>query len=98
MEAALVLMAFYEAISKDARIGATHISLYMALFHKWGLDHFENPIAFTSQEIMPMAKIDSRATYHKCLRDLVECGYIRYIPSCNPFLKSIAFLEVSINN
>lgn len=98
MEAAIVLRAFYEAILKDVRIGATHISLYMALFHKWGLDHFENPIAFTSHEIMPLAKIDSRATYHKCLRDLVECGYIRYIPSCNPFLKSIVFLEASINN
>lgn len=98
MQADLVLMAFYEALSKDARISATHISLYMALFHKWALDRYQSPVAFTSREIMPLAKIDSRATYHKCMRDLVECGYIRYFPSSNPFLKSVAFLESSINN
>jgi hypothetical protein len=98
MEHIFILSAFYDAISNDARIGATHISLYMALFHAWGLNNFQSPVAFTSQEIMPMAKIDSRATYHKCLQDLVECGYLRYIPSCNPFLKSLVFFELSINN
>jgi hypothetical protein len=98
MEQIFILSAFYDAISNDARIGATHISLYMALFHSWGLNNFQNPIAFTSQEIMPKAKIDSRATYHYCLRDLVECGYIRYVPSCNPFLKSLAFMGTSVKN
>ncbi len=98
MEAVLVLSAFYQAISGNARIGPAHISLYMALFQRWGTNNFQDPVSFSSQEIMPMAKIDSRATYHKCLQDLVECGYIRYIPSCNPFLKSLVFLERSLNN
>jgi hypothetical protein len=98
MEPVLMLTAFYEAISQDARISPAHISLYMALFQKLGMKHFQNPVSFSSHEIMPMAKIDSRATYHRCLKDLVESGYIRYIPSCNPFLKSLAFLELSIRN
>lgn len=93
MDGESILVAFYEAITKDARIGATHISLYMALFQKWRLSDFKSPVSFTSGEIMQMAKIQSRATYHKCLRDLVECGYIRYFPSCHPFLKSLAFLN-----
>lgn len=93
METVVMLSVFYEAISKDARIGATHISLYMALFQKWGVNKFQNPVSFSSHEVMPMAKIDSRATYHKCLQDLVEYGYLRYIPSCNPFLKSLAFFS-----
>jgi replication initiation and membrane attachment protein DnaB len=87
------LSAFYNAIANDCRIGATHISLYMALFQRWNQSGFETAVSFTSQELMIMAKISSRATYHKCLRDLVEFGYIKYIPSCNPFLKNIAYLK-----
>ena len=98
MKPVLLLTAFYETVSNDVRIGASHISLYMALFQKWGINNFENPVAFSRHEIMPMAKIFSRTTYHKCLHDLVERGYLRYIPSFNPFEKSLAFFELSINN
>jgi hypothetical protein len=98
MEVLPFLVEFYHSAAANPRIGATHISLYIAFFQHWGKNGFRNPVEFTSREIMPLAKIESRATYHRCLRELVECGYIRYIPSCNPFLKSIAFLEASINN
>lgn len=93
MEALLHLEPFYQAFLKDARIGPTHLSLFIALFQKWGKNNFQNPVFFSSQEIMPLAKIVSRATYHRCLRDLVECGYIRYFPSCNPFAKSLVCFE-----
>lgn len=98
MEGNFILSAFYDAILNDARISPAHISLYIALFQKWSVNGYENPVAFTSREIMPMAKIDSRATYHKCLQDLVESGYFRYIPSCNPFLKSLAFMDCAATN
>ena len=98
MEAIAYLSAFYGTATNNPRISATHISLYMAFFRQWGTNDFKNPVEFTSREIMLLAKIDSRATYHRCLRDLVEGGYIRYIPSCNPFFKSLAFLEFSKNN
>lgn len=95
METLHELSAFYDAIADDPRIGATHISLYMALFQRWNLCGFENPVSFTSQEIMPLAKINSRATYHKCLNDLVDYGYITYISSCNPFLKNIVYFKMN---
>ena len=98
MEVLSFLSEFYRSVAANPRIGVTHISLYMAFFQQWGKNGFQNPVEFTSREIMPLAKIDSRATYHKCLGDLVECGYVRYIPSCNPFSKSLAFLETPINN
>jgi len=87
------LSGFYRAISEDSRIGATHISLYMAFFQCWNENRFENPVTFTSRELMPMAKIDSRATYHKCLNDLVAFGYIEYVPSRSPLLKSRVFMK-----
>lgn len=94
METVKELSGFYKAIMDDCRISATHISLYMALFQRWNLNHFEGPVIFSSHEIMPMAKIDSRATYHKCLRNLVEYGYIKYTPSHNSFIKCSATLDM----
>jgi hypothetical protein len=47
-----------------------------------------------SNEIMPIAKISSPATYLKCVRDLSDFGYIRYEPSFNKNKGSkIYFLE-----
>jgi hypothetical protein len=34
---------------------------------------------------MRISKISSKATYHKCLRNLHDLGYINYQPSYNPF-------------
>ena len=34
---------------------------------------------------MRISKISSKATYHKCLRNLHDSGYINYQPSYNPF-------------
>jgi hypothetical protein len=31
-------------------------------------ERFSKPVSFSSHEIMPMAKIDSRATYHNAFR------------------------------
>jgi hypothetical protein len=87
------LQGFYGSIVNDSRISTTHISLYMALVFLCINGDSLNEVAFTSHEIMPLAKIDSRATYHKCLRDLVEFGYIGYLPSYNPFLKNLAYLR-----
>ncbi len=41
---------------------------------------------------MRISKIASTATYHKCMKDITERGYVIYKPSFNPFKGSI--LEV----
>jgi hypothetical protein len=84
---------FFQAIANDAITGSTHICLYMSLFHLWSLNNFRDPVQASRPEIMKLAKISSSATYHKCLRDLVEQGYIKYVPSCNPFLKSLVYMD-----
>lgn len=87
------LSVFYRAIIDDCRIGATHISLYMALFQCWNLNCFESPVIFKSKKIMLMAKISSRTTYHKCMNDLVAFGYIKYTPSYNPLVANQVYLN-----
>ena len=92
MEQVKELTSFYSAIKSDPRIGTTHISLYMALFQFYNLNRLENPIQITRTAVMEVAKINGSATYHKCMRDLVEFGYIEYQPSYNPSISSQVIL------
>lgn len=82
------LTAFYNAIKDDNRIGATHISLYMALFQLYNVNGFCNPVYITRSLVMGLAKISGLATYHKGMKQLNEYGYIRYEPSFNPVVSS----------
>jgi hypothetical protein len=41
---------------------------------------------------MKVSKIQSKATYHKCIRELNDFGYLSYHPSYNPFKGSLVYL------
>ncbi len=88
MEQVQELTDFYSAIREDNRIGTTHISLYMALFQFYNLNGFRNPLEITRTSLMEVAKISGLATYHKCIKDLNDFGYIQYMPSYNPAISS----------
>ena len=75
------LSDFFTAISKDYRISITHIGIYAALLQYWDEHDCESPIQVFSYEIMTLAKISGSATYHKCIKELNEYGYIKYLPS-----------------
>jgi len=76
-------------IRADERLLATHVSLFTALFVQWQRNRFVNPFRVTRKELMAFSKIASIATYHKCIRELDEFGYIRYQPSYHPTLGSL---------
>lgn len=79
------LTGFFERIIQDRTLNPTHVSLYMSLFQFWNCNRFKNPISITRDEVMRISKISSKATYHKCLKNLHALGYIKYEPSYNPF-------------
>jgi hypothetical protein len=85
------LTAVMDAVRNDGRIGATHLSLYLALFQLWNQADFEEPVSINRPEVLEMAKI-SRSTYHRCMNDLNELGYVKYIPSYHPILGSIVYM------
>jgi hypothetical protein len=86
------LTGFFDKIIQDPNLNPTHISLYIALFQFWNVNRFKNPISITREEVMHISKICSKATYHKCMRELNEKKYIKYIPSFNPFKGSMVVL------
>jgi hypothetical protein len=53
----------------------------MALFNCWNENHFAGTIGIFRSELMARAKIGSKNTYAKCLRDLHAWNYITYMPS-----------------
>lgn len=86
------LTGFFEKVTQDRLLNATHISLYIAIFQFWNLNRFRNPISISRDELMRISKISSKATYHKCLKLLHAHGYLRYEPSYNPYRGSHVFL------
>ena len=75
----------------DKRVLATHVSLFTALFIFWQRDGFISPFTITRKTVMAFSKIASIATYHKCIRELDEYGYIRYQPSFHPAKGSLIY-------
>lgn len=83
------MMGFFECLIKDDRLLPSHISMYVSLFQFWSLNHFQNPFRICREIVMESSKIRSLATYHKCIRELHQAGFIIYSPSYNSFKGSL---------
>ncbi len=79
---------FFMRIAEDQRITSFHISLYMALFQVWNLNRFQNPFTIVRDEMMQLARIGSVNTYARCIKQLQEWGYIRYVSASNMYAGS----------
>src|SRR5687768_13357566 len=79
-----VLMTFMHRLASDIRLKPTHISLCLALSHAWVRSDFQNFFQISRRKIMAASRIQSRATYHKVMKDLQAFGYLKYAPSYHP--------------
>jgi hypothetical protein len=75
------LNTFLWLLQRESRLTPSHISLYLALFHYWNCNRFQNPFPLFREKLMQISGIGSKNTYSRCLKDLHEFGYIRYDPS-----------------
>ena len=75
------LTDFFSVIESDFRISSTHIAIYAALLQYRCVRGFVNPIEVFRREMAPIAKISSKYTYHRCLSELHQYGYLHYEPS-----------------
>ncbi|MDT0651947.1 hypothetical protein, partial [Autumnicola edwardsiae] len=93
-----LLNAAFEKFFFDDRLNPTHISLYMALFQEWNSSRFADEFFVNRRELMRVAKIGSKSTYHRCVTDLDSWEYLFYFPSNNPYKGSkikMAIIETS---
>ncbi|MDT0646479.1 hypothetical protein RM545_07245 [Zunongwangia sp. F260] len=92
------LNAAFEKFFFDDRLNPTHISLYMALFQEWNSSRFADEFFVNRRELMRVAKIGSKSTYHRCIVELDKWDYLFYYPSKNPYKGSkikMALIETS---
>ena len=80
-----LLNAAFEKFYYDDRLNPTHISLYMALFQEWNSSRFAKDFFVNRRDLMQVAKIGSKSTYHRCVTDLDTWEYLSYFPSNNPY-------------
>jgi hypothetical protein len=74
----------FNRLNKDGRITSWHISLYMALFFMWISSGHRSTFAVSRRTLMQLSHIQSYVTYHKCIKQLHDFGYISYLPSYHP--------------
>jgi hypothetical protein len=86
------LASFFNKVATDERLNPTHISMYVSLFQFWNINRFINPISISRNELMKVSKISSKATYHKCMKELNDWQYLKYKPSYNPYKGSLVYL------
>ena len=79
-----IIWSFMEDIQEDPRISPVHISLYMAILHRWAAQGNCSPVLFKARGLMPAAKIGGRTLFCQTIRQLHEYGYLRYEPSFKP--------------
>ncbi|WP_219552117.1 hypothetical protein [Gramella sp. MT6] len=78
--------------SDDENISSSHRSLYLAFFELWNQKHFPKTIMVSSKQVMALAKIRSRTTYHKLIQELKIWGYLQYRPSNSPKIGTLVEL------
>lgn len=77
------LTGFFERSANDTDMTSYHVSLYLSLFSLWNKSHFSDKIFINRGDLMRIAKIGSKTTYAKCIRELDEWGYIDYSNNSN---------------
>jgi hypothetical protein len=88
----VVLQNFLNTVKGDMRVNPRHISIYISLFQEWTKNNFESPVILKAKTVMELSKINSRTTFTKCIKDLHEFGYIRYIASRDHYRGSEIYL------
>jgi hypothetical protein len=72
----------------DTEMRQSAVSLCMALLYEWHRAAKQNPFSVSRYKLMQLAHLKSKVTYHKCIGQLRDFGYIQYAPSYHPRLGS----------
>lgn len=78
------LVSFFSCSSCQQGITAHHISLFVSIYSIYESNNYANHFQVSRRKLMQLSKIHSKTTYHKCLKDLIDKGYILYEPTYHP--------------
>lgn len=79
------IIGYFGRFVQDSRMCPSHISLYVALFQLWDKSRFQTSFSICRKDVMELSRIKSFATYHKCIKEIHNAGFIVYTPNYNSF-------------
>ncbi len=78
------VLTILETISSDINISITDTALLHALINYYMRAKHADCFQVTRSGLMKISKISSTRTYHKCIKNLIQLGFINYTPSYHP--------------
>jgi len=82
------------ALSNDGRISVWHMAIAWAVIQLSKGDDLNFPVYVSRRAVMHLSHISSISTYHKCLKELQDFGFMVYQPSFHPGIRSRIFLKL----
>lgn len=82
-------MEYYvERIVKEKGLQPSRVSVFLAILQLWKEQKRCNPFQVSRRRIMKLSGIKSIVTYHTCIGELKDRGFVEYKPSYHPRLGS----------
>ncbi|PZX51499.1 hypothetical protein LV84_03656 [Algoriphagus ratkowskyi] len=82
-------MEYYvERIVKEKGLPPSRVSVFLAMLQLWKEQKRCNPFQVSRRRIMKLSGIKSIVTYHTCICELRNRGFVEYKPSYHPKLGS----------
>ena len=76
-------------ISEDPRVTVWHICLYVTMLNLWQQCGFKKQVKISREKLMARSHFRSITTYHKCINQLRDFGYILYQPTYDCYTGSV---------
>jgi len=87
-----VFKTYLLTMAKDERITVWHMAAIFGIVQLATASDMQSPIFISRKKVMQLSHIRNIVTYHKCIKELQQFGYIRYIPSYHPAFGSEVYL------
>jgi hypothetical protein len=85
---------FLVSFSSDQRLNVWHLAMMFGICMLATPDHKEVGINISRARLMAVSHIKDYMTYHKYLKELQQLGFIKYVPSYHPGIRSKIWLLI----
>jgi hypothetical protein len=83
-----VFTCYLNSMVQDERITVWHMAMIFGFIRLATTSDLKAPIYISRKKVMRLSHIKNFMTYHKCIKDLQQFGYIQYFPSYHPAIGS----------
>lgn len=93
-----VFKTYLKILVQDERITVWHMAMIFGIMQLATSVDLHAPIYISRKKVMQLSHINNFMTYHKCIKELQQFGYIDYCPSYHPAYGSKVHLLKKQNN